>query len=92
MEEVYGRSQTATSGGQDWKQVESEQDLDHMTLLGSMGRVLWGSGVVTLANSNQNHQGLGKLREDLTYDTRGRLWEQGQNVRTGVVREVESGT
>lgn len=61
MEEVCGRSQKAW-GGQGRMQVETEQDLDHMPLLRSRGKVLWGSQAkARLVNSNQKQQSFGKL-------------------------------
>lgn len=46
--------------------AETEQDLDHMPLVGSTGRVLWGSQANSiLVNSNQKEQGFGKLWEGL---------------------------
>lgn len=62
LEEVHSRSQRATWGSQGRMKTETEQDLDHMPLLGSTGRVLWGSQARTwLVNSNQKEQGFGRF-------------------------------
>lgn len=58
LEEVHSRSQRATWGGQGRMKAETEQDLDHVLLLGSVGRVLWGSQAkAELVNSNHKKQG-----------------------------------
>lgn len=62
LKKVHSRSQRATWRGQGRMKAETEQDLDHMHLLGSTGRVLWGSQArAKLVNSNQKEQDFGRF-------------------------------
>lgn len=63
------------------RQNAERQDLGHMPLLGSAGRVLWGSGAMTgLVNSNQKSRGLISSTGVLSKgNIRGRPQEAGED-------------